>query len=431
LSMSWSFDVEVETAPTADRALCAVDFPRAETKVYGDRLDVAGWAMGRRSRAAAVEAGTDARDAVRVTPALPRADVATALPGLQHAGNSGFYLVANVPQVKRAEVRVSIVLEDGEKVEGAVIRLTGRPSGEWSAADAPVVSVVIPCYNQANFLGEAIESVRRQTYPRIELIVIDDGSTDDTAAVAAELGVRCISQDNGGLAAARNRGLAECIGDYVVFLDADDRLLPHGVEANVDASAAKPEAAFVSGWCRLISSTGDPVPWLRLPGVPPKRRLYDALLARSYVIHSTGVAMFRRGPLIGAGGYRGSFPGTEDFDLYLRMARDNATYAHAGGPICEYRQHSGAMSRNHALMLEACLAALRAQRSSTWRDRSLRAARRRGVAAMRDSYREVMADELAAAVRQRNWHDAGRLARIMLRRYPLQLASSLRHARSS
>src|ERR687890_856397 len=97
---------------------------------------------------------------------------------------------------------------------------------------AGLVSVVIPCYNQAHFLGEAIESVLAQSYPRFEIIVVDDGSTDDTSKVAARHpGGRYVYQNNQGVSAARNSGLARSEGEYVVFLDADDRLLPEALVA--------------------------------------------------------------------------------------------------------------------------------------------------------------------------------------------------------
>src|ERR687898_3616338 len=99
---------------------------------------------------------------------------------------------------------------------------------------APLVSVVIPCYNQARFLGEAIESVLAQSYPHFEVIVVDDGSTDNTSEVAASYaGVRYIRQENQGLAGARNAGIRRSRGSYLVFLDADDRLLADALEAGL------------------------------------------------------------------------------------------------------------------------------------------------------------------------------------------------------
>src|SRR5690349_15716190 len=95
-----------------------------------------------------------------------------------------------------------------------------------------LVSIIIRCYNQGHFLGEAIDSALRQTYPHVEIIVIDDGSTDNTAEVVARYrGVRSIRQPNLGRCAAGNTGLGESRGEYLVFLDADDRLLPDAVES--------------------------------------------------------------------------------------------------------------------------------------------------------------------------------------------------------
>ncbi len=100
----------------------------------------------------------------------------------------------------------------------------------------PRVSVVIPCYNQGHFVHEAIESVLAQTYADYEIVVVDDGSTDQTSEVVSRYpGVRCIRQRNRGLPAARNRGIQESQGEFLVFLDADDRLLPKHFEFSLHA----------------------------------------------------------------------------------------------------------------------------------------------------------------------------------------------------
>jgi glycosyltransferase involved in cell wall biosynthesis len=100
-----------------------------------------------------------------------------------------------------------------------------------------LVTVVIPCYNQAHFLGEAIESVLEQTYPHYEIVVVDDGATDNTSEVASRYPgkVRLIRQENRGLSGARNTGIRHSEGEYMVFLDADDRLLPEALERALSA----------------------------------------------------------------------------------------------------------------------------------------------------------------------------------------------------
>ena len=101
------------------------------------------------------------------------------------------------------------------------------------------VSIIIPCYNQAHYLPESIESALRQTLLPLDVIVVDDGSSDDTATVAARYpGVLCLRQRNRGLSAARNAGLDTARGDFVIFLDADDRLLPCAARIGVAALRA-------------------------------------------------------------------------------------------------------------------------------------------------------------------------------------------------
>ncbi len=99
-----------------------------------------------------------------------------------------------------------------------------------------LVSVVIPNYNYARYLPEAIESVLAQTHKNVEVIVVDDGSTDDSKAVLASFGdrIRTIFQKNQGVSAARNRGVAESKGDFVAFLDADDAFLPSKLEKQIE-----------------------------------------------------------------------------------------------------------------------------------------------------------------------------------------------------
>jgi len=115
-------------------------------------------------------------------------------------------------------------------------------------SSAPVVSVIIPCYNQAHFLSDSVESALSQTYPRSETVVVDDGSPDNIAEVVGRYpGIGFVRQENRGLAEARNSGFRASKGEYVLFLDADDRLMPTAIESHLSCFAEHPQAGFVVG----------------------------------------------------------------------------------------------------------------------------------------------------------------------------------------
>ena len=129
----------------------------------------------------------------------------------------------------------------------------------------PTVSVVIPCFNQGHFLSEALESVLAQTRPADEVVVVDDGSTDNTSAVVRRFpSIRCIRQPNRGLASARNTGLRHTSCDYLVFLDADDACGAMRSRLAFASSTRIPTCAMVWGQCVRIDEHGR-----QLPTVPP------------------------------------------------------------------------------------------------------------------------------------------------------------------
>ena len=175
-----------------------------------------------------------------------------------------------------------VVLADQQRVPFALLRVEHRWREDAYHAAAPLVSVVIPCYDQARYLPDAIESVLAQSYPHLELVVVDDGSPDNTAEVAARYpGVQVVRQENAGLSGARNTGLRHTNGAYLIFLDADDRLLPKAVADGLAAFAAHPEAAFVAGRCRIIDTTG--VAQLTQQPDPDRGDPYEALLRGNYI----------------------------------------------------------------------------------------------------------------------------------------------------
>jgi len=134
-----------------------------------------------------------------------------------------------------------------------VERTAGRPAGPLEPA--PLVSVVIPVYNCEKYLGEAIESVLAQTYRPIEVIVVDDGSSDQSAAVATRFpAIRYCAQSHAGAGAARNRGVALALGSFLAFLDADDLWVGDKVDSQMAAFRANPALDMVTGYVRQFHS---------------------------------------------------------------------------------------------------------------------------------------------------------------------------------
>src|SRR6516162_6773931 len=139
----------------------------------------------------------------------------------------------------------------------------------------PLVSVTIPCFNQARFLSDAIASVRRQRYAPVEIVVIDDGSTDESARIARAAAVRLARQANAGISAARNAGLEMARGEFIVFLDADDELLPDAVESGVEVLQRNPSVSCVVRRCQVMDTERRPLPTVHTPiGMPELYRVW-------------------------------------------------------------------------------------------------------------------------------------------------------------
>jgi glycosyltransferase involved in cell wall biosynthesis len=233
------------------------------------------------------------------------------------------------------------------------------PAAGSAPPQANLVSVVIPCYNHAQFLAHAIESVLTQSYSNFEIIVVDDGSTDDTAEVVRRYSpVHYVYQDNAGRSSARNTGLWQSRGEFVVFLDADDRLLPNALETGINCMHEHPECAFVSGHCRVIDSNGVILPSPRQRHVEHEH--YLQLLRGGSYIWCPAVALFQRKVFDFVHRFDPALMPVEDYDLYLRITKDLPVYSH-NQVIAEYRQHSSNTSRDVTVMERAALAAHKAQ----------------------------------------------------------------------
>ncbi len=273
-----------------------------------------------------------------------------------------------------------------------------NPTNHPSASG--LVSVVIPCYNQAKFLGQAIESVLAQTYPHAEIVVVDDGSTDRTVEVARSYdAVRCVSQPNQGQGAARNEGFKHISGEFVVFLDSDDRLLPHALEVGRRCLADHPKAAFAAGRCVGLGVDGIQRPTRQDPVV--ERNHYLRLLASNY-IWMPGTVMFRTAIVRQVGGFKTTVSGAEDYDLYLRIARHHRIWCH-DRVIAEYRQHNTSTSRKPMLMMRSALTVMYGQRAAVKGDPRAEEALRQGIRHWQNAYGEQLMNVVRKQLRAREW----------------------------
>lgn len=213
--------------------------------------------------------------------------------------------------------------------------------------DTVLFSVVIPAYNAASTIAMAIESVLRQSYPAHEIIVVDDGSRDNTVDIVKELLstnpiVRVFSQPNAGPSAARNTGAFASSGDWVAFLDSDDYWLPHKLKLQAEAIAKHPNIIVAAGkyctrypWQRIIQS--DPIKALSLPQHRDPTILLDSLvaLAEGPTIW-TGTVCVKRESLLAASCFDESLRVCEDSDLWFRLALSNPNFLYIDVPVSLY-----------------------------------------------------------------------------------------------
>lgn len=294
-------------------------------------------------------------------------------------------------------------------------------------ARAPLISVVIPCYNHARFLREAIESVG--VPPRaLEVVVVDDGSTDDSAEVARESGhasatsVRVIRQPNAGVAAARNRGFRESRGTFVVFLDSDDRLAPNAIEAGARALDGHPQAVFVYGRCQVMAADGTLLPTPLQPRID--RHPYHELLRDNYIWTPANV-MFRRGPLERYGAFDPQLNRQSDYELYLRLARTYPIHDH-GQLVAHYRRHDANARNDAAGMLRETLTVLRGQRPYVEGDVEAMAAYREGCRHWQQYYGSRLVTEIRDHASTGEWTPALQKAFVLGLLYPRGLAHHTR-----
>ncbi len=226
---------------------------------------------------------------------------------------------------------------------------TTDSESEFVAKDRlPKISVVMPTYNNAAYIPSALESIAAQGYPETEVIIIDDGSTDDTKRVVDQYGqaVRYFSQANAGPAVARNTGLAEATGEYVAFLDADDWFLPSKFYKQGAALTNNPRVGAMHGGWTLINEKGRMLEKVEPWHVAPKLNLATWINQQPVRL---GAMLFRREWLTRVGGFDPTMRQAEDTDLLLRLAIEGCQFDWLKESTYCYRHHDGSMVRSRAL----------------------------------------------------------------------------------
>ena len=223
--------------------------------------------------------------------------------------------------------------------------------------DAPLVSVIIPTYNHGRYVGDAIRSVLAQHYRHYEVVVVDDGSTDESRDVVARCGgpVRYIYQQNAGLSAARNRGIASSTGSLIGLLDADDMYEPECLRTLVSALQDHPDADGIYCGYRFVDHANHLLPQVESRPVA-QDALHGALLDGNFLVPES--MFLRRGVYDNAGPFDETLGACEDWDMWLRVTRSH-TIMHAPQVLTRHRILPCSMSTDPLRMLTFRLAVLK------------------------------------------------------------------------
>ena len=209
-----------------------------------------------------------------------------------------------------------------------------------SDTEIPLVAIIVPCYNQGQYLGECLDSVLVQTVQDWVCIVVDDGSTDDTAKVAEEYCLKSDKihyhyQENAGLPATRNKGIALTDSEYILPLDADDMLEPNYLEVVLGLFEENPEIKIAYTNCRYFGFDNE---LLKLPTYNPKTILTDNQI--------NATALYKRSDYEKTQGYDPNLKGREDWDFWLSLLNNDDIVAKHPDFLFLYRQRQGSMNRS-------------------------------------------------------------------------------------
>jgi len=220
----------------------------------------------------------------------------------------------------------------------------------------PAVSVIIPAYNQGHYLRQAVQSVLDQSYDDFEIVVVDDGSTDNTREVVglfSDPRICYVYQENQGLSAARNTGIGHASGAYLAYLDCDDLFLPRKLELQLEVLEGDRALGFVAGQAIPIDEQGNRAG--HIFRVRPPEAGHRLLLGNPLHV---GSVMVRREWQERAGFFDTSLRSYEDWDMWLRLARAGCRMGWVDQPVSLYRFHREQMTRDGRQMTEATFAVL-------------------------------------------------------------------------
>src|ERR1035441_8476932 len=206
------------------------------------------------------------------------------------------------------------------------------------------ISVVIPAYNAERFLPRCLKSIFAQTLMPEEVIVVDDGSTDNTAALAAEIGATVISQTNSGLADARNKGIQNASGEWIALMDADDLWAPDKLERQ--AALIRPETVLVYTGIRIFNDVG----------ICGERPAVDAISAKKMLRYCNPITpssvLVKREALLRVGGFHKGLHACEDWGMWFRL-QSYGRFEAVHDPLTDYYVYPKSLSANPEIMLQA------------------------------------------------------------------------------
>ena len=222
---------------------------------------------------------------------------------------------------------------------------------------APKVSVIVPAYNVRSYIEDALVSLERQSLHEFEVLIVDDGSTDDTAEVVKSFVLRdsrfqLLPKQNGGLSSARNYGIRHARADYIALLDGDDVYEPDKLAAHVAVLDSAADVGVVYSASRVIREDGRPT-FMSLSGKPIKSDPLLALLCKNFVGHGSN-AVFRRCLLDEVGEFDETLRSSEDVDFWLRIAATQRwRFYREPRVLCCYRVRPSGLSFN-VLQMQRC-----------------------------------------------------------------------------